>query len=486
LVLRRKCLLNHMQIRFSNFSKKGFNFGLRPALAWTAILVLILVTVLGILAHGGSVLRYAFPAGAFAVGLFLYLRYPLLYLSFTWWIWFLTPLVRRLIDYQSGWQEPSPVLLAPFLVTFITLITFVKHLPKSYHQGSLPFVLAFMGVFYSFLVGIINTSPTATLIPLLNWLTPVLFGFHIYVHWQDYRSYRQNIQRTFLWGVLLTGAYGVVQYLVAPQWDRFWLIKTELVTFGTPEPLGIRVFSTMNSPGPYAVVMMAGLLLLFSNQGILRFPAAGLGYLAFLLSLVRSAWLGWLVGFITLVTSLKARLQMRLIVSILVMGMCVLPLTVIEPFASVINARIETLSKPKNDISYRERSETYNKSLNLALAQGIGVGLGSIDRYNTLVLDSGILEMLFTMGWFGSIPYVGGIVLLLFNLLQSSEGRFDPFIGAARAISTGAIIQIVFGNMLIGISGLVFWCFLGVGAAGIKYYQHQRITGFRQESGGIP
>jgi len=104
------------------------------------------------------------------------------------------------------------------------------------------------------------------------------------------------------------------------------------------------------------------------------------------------------------------------------------------------------------------------------------VGLGSIDRYNNLILDSGVLEMLFTLGWLGTIPYISGIALLLFNLWQSSDGRFDPFIGAARAISTGAIVQIVFGNMLIGIAGMIFWGFLGIGMAGIKYYQHQRIA----------
>lgn len=470
-----------MQIPSSSSPKRGFNFGLQPPLAWMAILGLIFFSVICILAHAGSILRYAFPAGACAVGVFLYFRYPVLYLGFTWWIWFLTPLVRRLIDYRSGWQEPNPVLLAPFLVTLVTFVTFVRHLPKSYHQGSLPFVLACTGVFYSFFVGIVNTTPTAVIVPLLNWLTPILFGFHLFVNWRDYPNYRQNIQRTFFWGVLLTGAYGVVQYLVAPEWDRFWMIKTELLTFGTPERFGIRVFSTMNSPGPFAFVMMAGLLLLLNGEGALRFPASGVGYLAFLLSLVRSAWVGWLVGFITLVTSLKAHLQMRLIITILVMGLCVLPLTTMQPFSSVIQARIESLSKPKDDVSYNARSETYDRSLNLALSQGVGVGLGSIDRYNNLILDSGVLEMLFTLGWLGTIPYISGIVLLLFNLWQSSNGRFDPFVGAARAISTGAIVQIVFGNMLLGISGMVFWGFLGIGMAGIKYYQHQRITRLKSD-----
>ncbi len=458
---------------------KGFHF-VQPALAWMAILGLVLFSALCILVHAGSILRIAFPLGAFAVGVILYLQYPVLYLGFTWWVWFLTPWVRRLVDYQSGWQDPSVVLLAPFLVTLVTFATFVRHFPRSYSQGGLPFVLACIAVFYSLLIGLINGASTAAVVPLLNWLTPILFGFHLFVNWRDYPSYRQNIQRTFMWCVLLTGAYGVLQYLVAPAWDRFWIISAQAIAVGNPEPRGFRVFSTMNSPGPFALVMMAGLLLLFNSQGALRFPTSAIGYLAFLLSLVRAAWIGWLVGFVSLFTSLKSRFQIRLIITILVMGLCVLPLTTMQPFSDAINARLQTLSKPNNDISYTQRSETYDKSLGLALSQGLGVGLGSIDRYSGLVLDSGILEMLFTMGWLGTIPYVSGIILLLFNLWKSSEGSFDPFVSAVRAISTGTLVQIVLGNVLLGLSGMIFWGFLGIAMAGNKYYLHQRTADLKR------
>jgi hypothetical protein len=98
------------------------------------------------------------------------------------------------------------------------------------------------------LVGLINNPPLAVARAFLEWLTPILFGFHLFIHWRHYPSYRQNIQRIFLWGVLVMGVYGVLQYLVAPEWDRFWLINVK--AFGSAEPLAIRVFSTVNSPGP--------------------------------------------------------------------------------------------------------------------------------------------------------------------------------------------------------------------------------------------
>ncbi|MCA1991912.1 MAG: O-antigen ligase domain-containing protein, partial [Coleofasciculus sp. S288] len=178
--------MSQRQILSRSSRTEGFHLGLQPAPAWTAILGLIIFSALCILAHAGSIIRLAFPVGCFAVGVFLYWRYPILYLGFTWWVAFLTPWVRRLIDYQSGWVDPSPVLLAPYLVMLVTFATFVRHLPRAYYQGGLPFILAFTAVFYGFLVGLVNNSPIAVVRSLLDWLTPILFSFHLFVNWREY------------------------------------------------------------------------------------------------------------------------------------------------------------------------------------------------------------------------------------------------------------------------------------------------------------
>lgn len=446
----------------------------QPAPAWMAILALVVFSALCIIVHAGNILRLAFPISTFVVGVFLYLRYPILYLGFTWWMWFLTPWVRRLIDYQSGWQDPSIVLLAPYLVTLVTVATFVRYLPHVYRTG-LPFILAVAGVLYGFFVGLINLPPTAVVVPFLDWLTPVLFGFHVFVNWRDYPKYRQNIERTFVWGVLITGAYGVWQYLVAPEWDRFWLINVAnlgLITFGKPEPLEIRVFSTMNANGPFAIVMMAGLLLLFNTRSLLRFPASAVGYLSFLLSLTRAAWLGWFVGVLVFVTSVKPRLQIRLITTILMMVLCVLPLTTLEPFNQAISSRFQTFSSAENDISYNERSDRYEQNINHALSEFVGKGLGGSGSH----IDSAVLDMLFSLGWIGTSLYLGGLILLMFNTLQCVAARFDAFASAARAIGIGVFVQLVFGSVMLEVSGVVLWGFLGMVMAAQMYYQHQPQT----------
>ena len=126
-------------------SKRGFQLSLQPATAWTAILVLSIFTALLIIAGGGKILNLVFPAGSLVVGIFLYFRAPLLYMGFSWWLWFLTPLVRRLADYRSGFNDPSPILLAPYLVSLITIITFWQYLPKIHQLGGLPFLLSTTG-----------------------------------------------------------------------------------------------------------------------------------------------------------------------------------------------------------------------------------------------------------------------------------------------------------------------------------------------------
>ncbi|MDX2229170.1 MAG: O-antigen ligase domain-containing protein [Leptolyngbyaceae cyanobacterium bins.349] len=450
---------------------KGLHL-LKPTSAWTAILLLILFTALCLLIGAGSLLRFIFPVASFIVGLFLFQRYPILYLGFNWWIWFLTAWIARVADYRSGWDPQRLMLVAPFLVTLISGISLIRHLPKSYSNGGLPFILAFIAILYSFLIGLVQYSPFVVFRALLDWLIPVVFGFHLFINWREYPSYRKNFEHTFLWGTLVIGTYGVIQYLIAPEWDRLWITSTGLVSFGTPEPLGIRVFSTLHSTGPFASVIMAGLLLLFHGGGFIRFAAAGTGYLSLLLSLARTAWGSWAVAVLIHLTSLKSNLQMRFILIIMVMVICVLPLATVEPFSEIISSRLQTFSDLENDASFGARTEIYEEGLALAFSQGLGNGLGSITRQE--VIDSGIIEMLMTLGWAGTLPYMAGIGLLLFSVFNSSVGQFDPFVSIARAIGLTSILQLIIYGSMLGISGMILWGFLGMAMAAQKYYQNQR------------
>lgn len=448
--------------------KKNSGLGLQPASAWTAILGFVILTSLLIVVGGGRILNLIFPAGAFAVGVFLYFRTPILYIGFSWWVCLLTPFVRRLADYRSGFTDPSPMLLAPYLVALVSLITLWKHLPTTYKQGGLPFILSIAGVLYGIAIGFVLHSPVQVAVAALDWLAPVLFGFHLFTNWRNYPSYRQNLQRIFIWGVFVMGVYGVVQYLIAPEWDRFWLISIELTSMGTPEPRGIRVWSTLNSPEPFAGIMAGGLLLLFNSQSVVSLPAAIAGYLSFLLCGVRSGWLGWGAGLLSLVTSLKPKFQMRLVIAVLIMSLCVVPLVTIEPFSGSIVSRLETFSNVQDDVSANERRELYRVTLNSALTNVVGGGISGAK------IDSALLLMLMELGWIGMLAYSSGILLLVFKLSTQSTPGSDPFMSTARAIVLTALVRFPLNVPMLGVSGLLFWTFLAIGLAGGKYHQYQQ------------
>lgn len=461
--------MSNRQTISSHSETKGFPLSLQPAPAWFAILALALFTVLGILVGAGKVLNLVFPIAALAVGIRLYFSYPILYIGFSWWILFLTPLIRRLADYRSSYTEPSPLLLAPYLVMGVTLVTVWRHLPTIHRQGGLPFVLSLVGIFYGLLIGLINRTPFAVARSLLDWLAPVAFGFHLFVNWRDYPSYRQNIYRVFVWGTLVMGFYGIFQYVVAPEWERFWLINSGMTSSqGSPQPFGMRVWSTMNSVEPFAAVMAACLLLLFTSRSPVSISASVGGYLSFLLTMGRSTWVGWLGGLLTLTGYLKPKHQMRLIITVLVIALLVIPLTTIEPFSKTINNRLSTFSNLEEDGSTKVRKETFEYLIGSALTSFVGEGIGGPGY------DSSILLPLFHLGWLGTIPYIGGMFLLVFGVFQGSEGSFDVFTSAARAIVMSALVRLPVNNSIIGSSGIVLWGFLALGMAAQKYYHHQR------------
>jgi len=470
-------------ILFNTVLKEQFSPQDRSAQSWIIILGFILLTTACYFTSTAS-LRLIFPATALLVAVFLYLRHPILYIGFTWWICFLSPLLTRLVDYRVGWDPTRQMLIAPYLVVFVTIITLFKHLPSTIRQGGLPFVLGFIGVFYAFLIGLVYNAPIPVFRGFLDWVSPIIFGLHLFINWRDYPSYRQNIQRVFLWSVLILGAYGIYQFVVAPEWDRYWLIQSKLFTSsGKPIPFGMRVWSTLHSVGPFGAVMQAGLLLLFTSSGPLIFPASAVGYLSFLLSQARTNWGGWLLGIIMIMGSVKTRIQMRLITIILVMAMCVVPLLTIEPIAKVVSSRLETFTNLQEDGSLKDRSGSYDRNLGLALTNSFGNGLGNIWKVNektgqieVLVIDSGILDMFFTLGWLGAIPYMGALILMIITVSQYTEARFDSFVSAARAIAISSCSQLIIGSGMLSVSGMIMWGFFAMAMAAHKYYQHQGIN----------
>ncbi len=440
----------------------------QPSDAWTTIFIFVFV-ILTAFGVGAKALNIIYPLGAFIVSLKLYFRHHFLYTGFVWWLFMLTPLVRRIGDFRAGTlTDPSPMLLAPYLAILVCIYTLHLNLSKSKEQGSIPFILAISGVVYGYLVGLINSNNFVSVtVAFLEWISPILFAYHLYVNWHRYPIYCRNFQKIFLWGVLIMGIYGTYQYVVAPEWDRFWLTNAPnvLSSMGKPVPSGIRVWSTMNAPGPFSYFMSAGLLILFSCQNFLVIPAAGFGALSFLLSVVRTGWLSWFFGMIFISVNINPKQQFKLVLTMVVLAALVIPLATIEPFASTITGRLETLSDINNDGSFKERQGLYGLLIDDALQSYIGRGIGVAGGY-----DSAILVMLFDLGWIGSIPYLGSLISLVVLLFKNSQKNKDIFASVIHAIILQSIFYLFAGASMKGATGMLLWSSLALGLSGRNYY----------------
>ncbi len=441
--------------------------------SWAAIIGFVVLTAACMVAGAGKILTFAFPAGAFAVSLLLYLRSPVLYVGFCWWICFLGPFVRRVADYRSSYTENSPILLAPFLVAFVSLISLYQCIPKCHRQGSLPFVLAAIAVIYATSIGLVNQSLVGVVKGVLGWLAPILLGHHVFVNWRDYPAYRKMLQKTFVWGVLVIGAYGIYQYMYLPEWDTFWLNNSGFNSLALgntePQPQGIRVFSTLNSPEPFAALLSSGLLLLFSSGSVVQFPAFAAGGLSLLLSSVRSGWLAVAVGFVVLTASANLKFQIRLIIVSIVFAVCLVPLATMEPFSNIIQGRLESLNNVDGDGSANIRKATYAELIGRALVSLVGDGIAGS------TYDNSILAMLLNLGWLGTVFYGGGLLMLLWAIFRDIRFSSDSFLGAVRAILIGILIRFPVNSPMIETSGMALWTFLGIGAAALRYYKRHPV-----------
>ena len=469
----------------SNISGNNFLFELKPIKAWRAIFGLALAIAISLLI-GGPIAIITFPLGSLTLGWFLYRRYPLFYCSFTWWMCFVAPAIRRIIDLRCGYFTPGPWGVSSLLVAAISLLTLFKHLPKAHKQGGLPFVIAAGSCLYGYLINLTNEGLTGidkSTFLLFDWLAPIAFGFHLFIHWRDYPSYRQNIQRTFLWGVLWMGFYGIVQYVFAPPWDVFYL-KTSQATggatsFGTPEPFGIRLFSSMGSPQEFAAMIGAGLILLFCLRGIQQLWANGLGYLSLLLSLARSGWLSWLFGVLVFFRSLKFNLQIRMVIGIVMTLLIILPVITIEPFSTTIGERIATLDDTDTDGSFTGRREAFFLLFGHAATEFVGVGLQNpitpsvVVSKEYVIGDNGVLVLFFALGLIGGVPYLLSLTLLIFQIRQACLKNKDLVLQATYAIILGQVSQILFKTLTTGALAMIVWGFMGIGMSARNYYLSQ-------------
>ncbi len=339
------------------FTSRFGRMRLRVLLSEAAVLGFVAAIAILLFVGSGGLAKLIYLAGSVVLGGYFFFRDREIYVALAFWFWFLTPAMRRIIDFQVGWSDVNLIMLAPYLFTSFSAIELFRRMPVLFTRTYAPYLLILMGVIYGYLVGIVMAGLSVATYGLLTWFVPVAFGFYFAVNPDSFEANRRVVTRAFLWGALVMGIYGVHQFFFLLPWDKFWMIMVRMDSQGLPEPEHVRVFSTMNSSGPFATVLMAALLVALTSRGALRWPAAIAGLAAFGLSLVRAAWLGWVAAAIFLLLRLRgASSKLRLLVT------CFGALSLIAvvssgPVGQVLKERLETFTSLEEDYSYQTRRD---------------------------------------------------------------------------------------------------------------------------------
>lgn len=459
------------------------------ALVWLAAIGGALLLAALFAAHQGTLLRAGVPAVAAAVAFALYLRRPIAYIQFTLWTWFLTPLLRRIIDWRFGFEDQNLVLLAPFLVTAVAGITILREGRRARGMEFTPYLLCGAGILYGFCVGIIRWKLHATVALSLGgvvyglflWLAPLVFGLHLHLHWKDYEAQKAAILNSFKWGVLVLGVYGIYQYVRPPAWDCAWLEGIpdgwESSSFGQPFPFEIRVWSTMNSPGVFAGMMLPGLILLNITKTRIKPIIAAAGYGAFLLSLVRTGWLAWIMAMLLLAIVQRSAMLKKFILIVLLLPVCLVPVLLIPQFRQTIEDRATTLTDLSHDGSMNDRKMLYKVVAAQLLDEPAGVGLvnGSTFSVDGMPLDSGIIQTVLMLGFIGTAFYAMGILLSVADMIRRRswrEGRPDEFANALRVLFVVMLLELVGSNIFVNFFGCILWVSYGLWGASRAAVRH--------------
>jgi hypothetical protein len=276
-----------------------------------------------------------------------------------------------------------------------------------------------------------------------------------------------------LLGVLGLGVYGVLQFVSPPLWDRLWMIQSQMNSIGTPVPMRVRVFSTLNAPGPLAQFLSASLLILLAERTVWRWPAMMAGLTILLLSLARSAWLGFVIGLMMLLVIAcrsTRRAGLGLLAAVIAVGLVLNVIPLPEPMSvmrTTIESRISSLGDLSMDDSYRARQYLIPAVMADIADRPLGSGLGATlvggARGNAssrladqgLYLDNGILEIYLVLGWFGGSIFLFSAAMALLSALPGVRRAHAGYGYAAAAVAL--LSQVVGGTIFAGVGGGMFW-----------------------------
>jgi hypothetical protein len=263
------------------------------------------------------------------------------------------------------------------------------------------------------------------------------------------------------------GLYGVEQFLDPAPWDRYWMIYSEMGSIGTPEPFGVRVFSTMNSPASFASFLVAGLLIFcFTRKG---YVAAGVGVtaaLALMLSQYRTAWIAMGIGLVMGALYPRTRAKATGIAVVGVVA-AILAATAGGQIGDIISQRFETLQSGAQDGSAVERLSEYRDLYAMTEQYVWGKGLRMLqgDIPGLVALDGTIISVYLVMGILVGTVFLACLIWATIVAVGRVAYNDSPMRIATAAVVLGLCLMMPLEGITAGEFGFLFWTFTAIAIA---------------------
>ena len=444
-----------------------------PNRKWARLLLLtfIFIVLAGVFSPASKLLIVLVPFLSLTIALYLHRRHRSYYVGLVCWLFFLTPFLRRLIEFKIQDTTASFVMISPFLACMAGLAIFRDNWSQLLSPALRNTLYATSAIAYGAVVGLLSNPKVAAIQDIFGWISPICFALYIYAQREHLNELLSSLRTNFIYGVLLMGLYGIYQFFFVPPWDVFWMENSALTSIGFPEPMEVRVYSTMNTPQPLADYLVCGLMLGITSTRWIRFLSMPVALLVLGLTMSRSGWGGCVLGFIVLGLSLTARQRMR-IVSLLVICIVLVAAAVQIPQVNeILTRRLQTLTNIEEDGSFNDRVQNQQEAIAAFQSSPFGLGMGAdahsrndgssygVPQTSFTIGDNGIEEILLSFGWCGSIVFLIGFGGAVLTSLRTPR---DPELMAVKALLVSMVAQMPLMGIFPGANGFLVWSSIAI------------------------
>lgn len=394
-----------------------------------------------------------------------------------WGYWLLTPFVRRLLDLVVEAPGSDPLSVLPFLATLALAAMEIRN-DRLDRRARTVLGLAALGILFGLPAGM-GVDPAAASFAALAYvagLSALVLG------WGDgIRSGRgSSLEKALFVALIPLAIYAILQYFFPlAEWDAQWVDSGELASLGAPQEDHIRVFSTLNAPFTFAIVLVAGILLSLGRQRDLRPVLLSILplVLALALTFVRSAWLALVVGLLVFAAAARGRAALQVVT---VVAVCMVGLLAIgegNPTTGAFTERVTSLGNPEEDVSTQSRLRTTNRLLSESVTRPLGAGIGQAglavrleesDDGGPETVDNGYLALLYQSGPFGLLLVVAALIGCLAAAVRAlRRGPPGDRRGRAALLATFVMLLVALASadVFFGLPGAVLWYLGGLALA---------------------